>query len=244
MKLSKNTILITGGASGIGLALAKRFVTAGSEVIVCGRRKEKLEEAKRLIKGLHILKCDVASEEERKSLAEQVIRDFPTLNVLINNAGIQNLPPLLKEPQSWENHRQEIATNLEAPIHLSMLFIPQLLKQNTSTIINVSSGLAFLPLASMPTYCATKAAIHSFTLCLRHQLKSSPIQVIELIPPAVNTDLGGKGLHTYGVPLDEFADHAMKCIEQGELEFGYGSSEKGRLASREQANELFASMNP
>ena len=129
-------------------------------------------------------------------------------------------------------------------MHLSMLLIPHLLKQKNPSIINVSSGLAFAPISFMPTYCLTKAALHSFTLSLRHQLKASPIEVVELIPPAVNTDLGGKGLHTAGVNLDDFSDHCMNCLAAGELEFGYESSEKRRLAVKEAIDPFFKVMNP
>jgi uncharacterized oxidoreductase len=243
MDLHHNTILITGGASGIGFALAKRFVAAGSEVVICGRREEQLQAAKKEVKGLHLVKCDLASAAEREALVAKVTREFRGLNVLINNAGIQNRPPALKVPQSWEPYRQEIAINLDAPIHLTMLFLPHLLAQKSGAVINVSSGLAFAPLSLMPAYCATKAALHSFTLSLRYQLQESPVRVIEVIPPAVNTDLGGKGLHTQGVPLDEFADHAMARIEKGDLEFGFGTSETRRLASREKLDEYFAKMN-
>jgi uncharacterized oxidoreductase len=243
MNLQNNTVLITGGASGIGFALAKRFAAAGSEVIVCGRREERLQAAKKEVAGLHLLKCDLASPAEREALAAKVAREFPRLNVLVNNAGIQNRPPALKTPQSWEPYRQEIAINLDAPIHLTMLLLPQLLTQKSGAVVNVSSGLAFAPLSLMPTYCATKAALHSFTLSLRYQLRESPVQVVEAIPPAVNTDLGGKGLHNQGVPLDEFADHAMACIERGDLEFGFGTSETRRLASRERLDEYFEKMN-
>jgi uncharacterized oxidoreductase len=163
--------------------------------------------------------------------------------VLVNNAGIQNRLPSLQQPQDWSRHRTEISTNLEAPMHLSMLLLPHLLKQPDAAILNVTSGLAFVPLAFMPTYCATKAALHSFTLSLRQQLKGSSVQVIEVIPPAVNTDLGGKGLHDDGVPLDQFADHAIAQIEKGSLEFGYQFSEKGRLASRAELDGIFAAMN-
>lgn len=133
--------------------------------------------------------------------------------------------------------------NLEAPIHLSMLFIPHLLKQQNPSIVNVSSGLAFAPISFMPTYCLTKAALHSFTLSLRHQLRATPIQVVELIPPAVNTDLGGKGLHDDGANLDLFADHCMKKLAAGELEFGYESSETRRVAAKEATDPFFKAMN-
>ncbi|AUX48797.1 short-chain dehydrogenase [Sorangium cellulosum] len=243
MRLDNNTILITGGASGIGLALAQRFVRAGSTVVVCGRRKEQLEQAQRECPGLHAVQCDVSIEAERAALVERVTREFPALNVLVNNAGVQNRPPPLLETQDWSRHRSEIAINLEAPMHLSMLLIPHLIEQGSPAILNVTSGLAFVPIALMPTYCATKAALHSFTLSLRYQLKDSPIRVIEVVPPAVNTDLGGKGLHDTGVPLDDYADHAMAQIEKGALEFGYQFSEKGRLSSREELDQAFTALN-
>jgi uncharacterized oxidoreductase len=243
MNLSGNTVLVTGGASGIGLALAKRWVAAGSKVVLCGRRQEQLEKAKKECPSLSIIQCDLASEVDRNSLFSQIVHEFPQLNILVNNAGIQNRPPALTEPQKWDVYKQEIATNFEAPIHLSLLFIPHLVKQASAAIVNVSSGLAFSPLSFMPTYCATKAALHSFTLSLRHQLKATSIQVVEVIPPAVNTDLGGKGLHNDGVPLAQFADHVMMSMAKGELEFGFGFSENARVASREQLDTLFRSMN-
>jgi uncharacterized oxidoreductase len=238
------TLLITGGASGIGLALAKRFVAADNTVIVCGRRSEKLAEAKRLIPELHTVRCDVSIEAERLALHQEVLSQFPKLTVLINNAGIQNRPPSLTAPQDWSAHHREIATNLEAPLHLAMLFIPHLMEQPAAAIMNVSSGLAFSPLAFMGTYCATKAAVHSFTLSLRHQLRNTRISVVEIIPPKVNTDLGGVGLHDDGAPLDAFADSAFESINTGHLEFGYGFSEKNRMASRTELDQTFALLNP
>jgi uncharacterized oxidoreductase len=244
MNLSGNTILITGGASGIGFALAKRFTQAGSQVIVCGRRQEQLDAAMRQVPGLKSLKADVASEKDREALVEHARREFPELNVLINNAGIQNHLPPLTQTQPWAPYRNELAINVEAPIHLSMLLLPHLLTQKNPYLMNVTSGLAFSPLANVPMYCATKSAMHSFTLSLRHQLRATPVKVVEIIPPAVNTDLGGKGLHDFGEPLDAYADHAMACIARGDLEFGYKFSEMGRLASREQLNQTFERMNP
>lgn len=129
-------------------------------------------------------------------------------------------------------------------MHLSMLFIPQLAVQGQSAIVNVTSGLAFVPMAAMPTYCASKAALHSFTLSLRYQLRQTSISVFEIAPPAVNTDLGGKGLHDFGVPVDDYADHAFAAPERGELESGYQFSEAGRLADRQERVKIFARMNP
>ena len=162
--------------------------------------------------------------------------------MLINNAGIQQRIQLSQQP-SWETLNEEIAINLEAPIHLSTLFIPHLIKRERSAIINITSGLAFAPLANVPVYCATKAALRSFTLSLRHQLAGTPIAVIEIIPPAVNTDLGGKGLHTFGAPVDEFADAVMEQLKMGSIEATHGFSTEMRQANPEQLDAVFKRMN-
>ncbi len=132
----------------------------------------------------------------------------------------------------WNDIHNEIAINLEAPIHLSCLFAGHLRTAASPAIINIGSGLAFVAMASAPVYCATKAALHSFTLSLRHQLSKTPVRVIEILPPAVNTDLGGAGLHSRGTPLEEFTNAAYERLKSGDLEFGYGFSEKSRNASR------------
>lgn len=244
MDFRSSTILITGGASGIGFALARRFLALGATVIACGRRAGQLKLAQEQEPRLHAIQCDVSREAERVRLVEQATRDFPGLNVLINNAGIQNRPPPLRQPQSWDGYRQEVATNFEAPMHLSMLLVPHLVRAGEGAIINVSSGLAFAPMSFMPCYCATKAALHSFTLSLRHQLHSTGVSVVEVVPPKVNTDLGGKGLHDDGVPLQEYADAAFQGIIEGKLEAGFGTSELLRRASREQLDDAFGRMNP
>ncbi|HLO03753.1 MAG TPA: SDR family oxidoreductase [Symbiobacteriaceae bacterium] len=244
MKISGNTVLVTGGASGIGLALAERFVQAGNQVIICGRRPEKLAEAKQKLPTLQTRVCDVASEQDRLALLAWAKQEFPALNMLVNNAGIQNRTNLLEaKPENWAQYQQEIAINLEAPIHLSMLFLPHLAGQAGATIINVTSGLAFTPLAFAPIYCATKAALHSFTLSLRHQVADQQIEVIEVVPPAVQTDLGGAGLHTFGEPLDAFADAVFEGFARGDREIGYGRAATAMRLSREQIDEAFVRMN-
>lgn len=242
MELSSNTILITGGASGIGYALAERFLARGNEVIVCGRRADKLQEAKEKHPQLHTRVCDVAEEGERVKLFEWATREFPNLNVLVNNAGIQRRIKLA-ENEDWAETEKEIEINFDAPIHLSRLFIPHLLRRERPAIINVTSGLSFVPLANVPVYCATKAALHSFTLSLRYQLSETGIEVIEIIPPAVDTDLGGVGLHTFGVPLNEFADAVFERLAKGEIEIAYGTALKSSQASRTELDEIFKFMN-
>jgi uncharacterized oxidoreductase len=246
MNLSHNTILLTGGATGIGLALAQRFARAGSQVIICGRRADKLREARQQVPGLHFYECDLAQATDRAELVRRVVTDFPALNVLLNNAGIQNrfqLADLPADLAAWETQRQEIAINLEAPIHLAALLLPHLRQQREPAIINVSSGLAFAPMAAAPIYSATKAALHSFTLSLRRQLAGTGVRVLEIVPPAVNTDLGGPGLHTWAVPVDDFADSIVARLAAGEEEVGYGTSEASRLASRAELDARFRQMN-
>jgi uncharacterized oxidoreductase len=242
MELGSHTVLVTGGASGIGLALAIRFLRAGSCVIVCGRRVDKLDEAAAAHPSLLTRTCDLSKEAERRALAADLAREFPRLDVLVNNAGIQRRVRLADD-EPWSATQEELAINLEAPVHLSRLFIPHLLKQQHPAIINVTSGLSFAPLATVPVYCATKAALHSFTLSLRHQLTGTAIEVIELIPPAVDTDLGGPGLHTFGVPIDEFADAVMPRLAKGEQEIAYGFADQSSRASRAELDAIFTRLN-
>jgi len=242
MQLASNTVLITGGASGIGLALARRFIQDGSTVIVCGRREEKLAEARKNHPELKTLACDLSKEKDRVRLSEWATKEFPRLNVLVNNAGIQRRVRIGGD-KKWSATHEEIAINFEAPVHLTALFLPHLMKQERPAIMNVTSGLAFSPMASAPIYCATKAALHSFTLSLRHQLAGTQVQVIEIIPPAVNTDLGGPGLHTFGVAVDEFVNAVTMGLRQGEPEIAYGYSQRASQASRSELDEIFQRMN-
>jgi uncharacterized oxidoreductase len=242
MDLSTNTVLVTGGASGIGLAIAERFQKAGSTVIVCGRRAEKLKEAKATHSEFHTHEADLATAAGREALAQWATRQFPDLNVLVNNAGIQRRVRLT-ENEAWEQTHEEIAVNLEAPIHLARLFLPHLQQQERAAILNVTSGLSFSPLANVPVYCATKAALHSFTLSLRHQLKDTSVRVVEIIPPAVDTDLGGPGLHTFGVNVNDFADDVMAKVQAGAAEAAHAFSEMASRASRAELDAIFQRMN-
>lgn len=242
MDLGSSTVLVTGGGSGIGLALAERLLAAGSDVVLCGRREERLRAVKAKHPKVDVYVCDLGDPAERVALAERVVRDRPRLDVLVNNAGIQQRPRLADSP-SWDGLREEIAINLDAPIHLTTLLLPHLLKQARPAVVNVTSGLSFVPKADVPVYCATKAALHSFTLSLRHQLVGTPVEVVEIIPPAVNTDLGGPGLHTFGVPLDEFADFAFAGLQKGDLEIAHAFSAQTSQASRKELDQIFERMN-
>jgi uncharacterized oxidoreductase len=242
MDLSSNTVLVTGGASGIGLAFTRRFLAAGSRVIICGRREESLAQARRENPGVATRVCDLAEETARAALCDWLLREHPDLNVLVHNAGIQRRIELARD-EPWERTHEEIAINLEAPIHLTRLLLPHLATKKRAAIIHIGSGLAFAPLARVPVYCATKAAIHSFTVSLRHQLEGTPIRVVEVAPPAVDTDLGGPGLHTFGVAVEELLDFVFPRLEAGDLEIAYGFAAQSSRASREEIDAIVRRMN-
>ncbi|MCW3105888.1 MAG: family oxidoreductase [Segetibacter sp.] len=221
MKTTGNTILITGGTSGIGLAFAEEFLGLGNKVIICGRRENRLAEIERKHQGIVTRVCDVAEVKDREDLAGWVMSNYPDVNVLMNNAGVQLLTDLTR-PVDLNRVNSEIATNLTAPIHLSSLFAQHLSTKQEAAIINISSGLAFVPIAFMPVYCATKAAIHSITLSLRHQLKNTPVKVFEIAPPAVDTELGSdrredKTQSHGGLPVADFLAEAMEAIKTDKL---------------------------
>jgi uncharacterized oxidoreductase len=240
MNLTGNKILITGGASGIGFAFTERFLQAGNDVIVCSRRESKLQEAKDRHPELITRVCDVSVELERIALLEWIKKEHPEVNVLVNNAGIQQRFAVLEADtvNDWSYYSKEISANIEGPFHLSMLFAPFFAsKGEKAAILNVTSGLAFTPMAIAPIYSAAKAAMHSFTMSLRLQLADTEVEVIEIAPPAVNTDLGGAGIHTFGAPVDEFADGIFEGLKEGKEEIGYGTSAKALRMSRDEIDE-------
>jgi len=239
MKLSNNKILITGGATGIGFALAERFVHENNSVIICGRRESALSEAAAKLPSVITRVCDLSAAEERKKLFDWVASDHSDMNVLVNNAGVQHWTSVTDE-SFYEKAKKEIAINVEAPVHLVELF--QKLR-SLDTIINVTSGLSFAPLAKVPVYCATKAFLHSFTLSLRHLLKQKNIEVIELIPPALNTDLGGKGIHDFAPPVSGFIASVFEQLKDGKTEIVYGMSETVSKAGGEELEKIFSRMN-
>ena len=191
MKLTKNTILITGGSSGIGLELAKQLIKKGNKVIVTGRDQARLDKAKLLLPDLQIVKSDVSQTKDIDALFERVTKEFPELNILINNAGIMRTINLHGKDTNLDDITREIDINLNGPIRMAYKFLPFLKAKKSAAIANVSSGLAFTPLPNSPVYCATKAALHSFTLSLRVQLMKTSIKVFELAPPATQTELLG-----------------------------------------------------
>ena len=244
MRTIGNTILITGGATGIGFSLGECFVNKGNEVIICGRRKNKLEGAKRKLPKIHIKVCDVTKPNDRESLFKWVTSNFK-INILVNNAGIQRAIDFKKGSDQLRGE-DEIDTNLKAPVCLSSLFIPTLLRQKEAAIINISSGLGFVPIAAMPIYCATKAAIHSFSISLRHQLRNTPIKVFEIIPPTVDTELdkGINGNSNRGIHPSEVAKATLNALEKDEFELAVRMAKNLRAAeSKNNFNQIFKNIN-
>jgi len=187
MELSKNTILITGGSSGIGLELSKEFIKKGNKVIICGRSQEKLEEAKNQFPELEIFQCDLSKKEQCFNLANWINKNHPELNILINNAAIVNKTSFIETEGILDLADMETETNFLAPIRLINLLFPLLKNNNNSHIINITTGLIYSPIADYPFYNSTKAALHSFTQVLRIQLKKTDISVTEVMFPAVKT---------------------------------------------------------
>lgn len=240
MKLTGNKILITGGASGIGLGLAERFLQEGNTVLICGRREAALKEVTDKYPSIITRVCDLSAEAGREDLYSWVAAHHSDLNVLVNNAGVQHWMNIT-DADFYQRAKNEIVTNIEAPVHLTALFINL---ASLNTIINVTSGLSFVPFAKVPVYSGTKAFFHSFTRSSQYLLKAKGIEVIEMIPPALNTDLGGKGLHDAAPPVSDFVDAVFKQLEEGKTELTFGFSEAMSKAGPEEVNNTFNRMNP
>jgi uncharacterized oxidoreductase len=248
MKTTDNTILITGGATGIGLALAEVFLREGNQVLICGRRKEKLLAAQSKFPKIQFKICNVADAEERQELYEWATSNFPNLNVLVNNAGIQRQIDFTKGTDEILSGEDEIQTNFSAPVQLSALFIPHLMKQEYAAIVNVSSGLGFIPLTIVPVYCATKAALHSYSVSLRHQLRNTKVKVFEVIPPTVDTELdrGARERRRQeyrGIPAADVAEATLAGLFKDEDEIAVGQAQGLRAGTRQEADQIFQRMN-
>jgi len=237
MKATDNTILITGGSNGIGLELATQFLKLGNTVIITGRNLSRLNEVKKKFPDLTVFQSDAGNPADIKSLYENISKQFPGLNVLINNAGIMRKLNLHDTTMDLENINQEIAINLSGPVRMVNQFLPLLKKQQQAAIMNVSSGLAFVPFPISPVYSATKAGVHFYTQTLRIQLKNTNVKVFELAPPLTNTDLQNaftaddmKG--TQVMDTAKMVEVAIKGFSNDTLEIRPGQSNLLKIMSR------------
>lgn len=236
MKLEKKTVLLTGGTSGIGLELAKQLLQRGNTVIVTGRDQEKLDAAKQALPGIHTFKSDVSDPAAIAALHASVLTQFPALDTLINNAGVmRNLD--LNQTRDLNDVTREIEINLNGPVRMVQQFLPHLKIRKGALIVNVSSGLAFIPFPASPVYCATKAAIHSFTQSLRVQMEGTGVTVVELAPPAVETPLlrgefAEEMKDQKGMDVTTLAMRAISGIEAGQLEIRPGLANVLKAMSR------------
>jgi len=222
MEITGNTILVTGGGSGIGRALAERLHDRGNRVIVAGRRRAPLDAVVAGRDRMAALELDVADTGSVARAAAEMAERFPDLNVLINNAGISRAEDLTADGWDLALAEATIATNVTGVLRLTDALLPRLRKQRNATVMTTTSGLAYVPLASHPTYSATKAFLHSWLQSLRHQLRDTGVEVLELAPPYVQTELGGPQQATdpHAMPLDAYADEVMALLEAGDTPDG------------------------
>lgn len=247
MKLTGRTILITGGSSGIGLELAGQLLARDNVVIVTGRGEPALEEARRRLPDLHTIRSDVSEVDGIRALHDAVTDRFPKLDALINNAGIMRIVRL-DEPRPLEDVTREIDVDLTGPIRMVQQFLPHLRARSRALIVNVSSGLAFVPFTISPVYSAAKAAIHAYTRCLRMQLEGSNVTVVELAPPLTETPLftpefRGRMKGQKGMAVDVLVRRAITAMEAGETEIRPGQSNLLKIASRLAPDLMFRQLS-
>jgi uncharacterized oxidoreductase len=248
MRQSNQTVLITGGASGIGLALAKKFLANDNTVIITGRNLSKLEKVKKENPGIHIFQSDVADDGEVRLLADNIQQKFNGLDVLINNAGIMNLVDTGNEENDLQKQMQEIEINYNSPIRVLHYFLPLLKKSNNAVLVNVSSGLAYVPFAQAPVYSGTKSALHFWTRSIRLHLKPYNIKVVELLPPVVDTPLAhgadiAEDDNLKPMPPEKLADIFWKGYIKGAEEITPGISKALKVMSRIAPGFMFKQLN-
>lgn len=236
--LQADSVLITGGSDGIGLGLARRFLARGATVLVTGRSETKLAAAASSAPGLLTLANDIGDPRQREALAHHVRERLPGITWLINNAGIQRRVSLAADDAPWEQRQKEIDILLAAPVHLNHLLVPLLVSKNSpTTIVNVTSGGAYVPQVFAPVYSACKAALHSYTVTLRQSLEKTRCRVVELAPPAVQTSLA---VPAHGAPLDAFCDAVFEELVGGASScVGYGPTVGIEQRSRTELDDLF-----
>ncbi|MFT5820833.1 MAG: putative oxidoreductase [Crocinitomix sp.] len=242
MNLGNNKVLITGGGSGIGLALAKLFTDAGSEVLITGRNEAKLIKACEGVERLSYHVADVTKQEDIESLKAR-IKGVGGLNLLINNAGVFIHKDYSKDILNTEELVREIDINYGGPVRMVDAFLPILSESKNPAIVNVSSGLAFVPLTAAPVYCGTKAALHSWTQSLRFQLSTKNIKVFELMPPLVATEMTKQYKEFKPISTDEFVTGFKKAFEKDTLEIVVGQSKGLRMMSRMAPKFIFKQLN-
>ena len=247
MDLTGNTVLITGGATGIGFRIAEAFLEARNRVLICGRREEKLEQARRALPHVQTMACDVAAPADRERLAGWAVAQG--VNVLVNNAGMQRMVDLGEGLAPLEAGDNEVRCNLEAPIYLTAHLVPHLRRMRGAAVVNVTSGLGFVPMARMPVYCATKAALHSFSVSLRHQLAPLGIRVFELVPPMVDTELdrgarAERGQVHRGIAPERVSEALMAGLADDRFEIPVAAAADLMRRAREDFEGAFAAMDP
>ncbi len=247
MQQSNQKVLITGGGSGIGLSLARKFLDHGNTVIITGRNLAKLKGVKKEQNQIHIFQSDVTREDDVKQLVEDIQRDFGGIDVLVNNAGIMNLIDTGDEANDLQKQFTEIAINYNAPIRMLHHFLPQLKKSGNGVVVNVSSGLAYVPFVQAPVYSGTKAAVHFWTKSIRPQLKPHGIKVIELLPPVVATKLAEdadlKDDNLKPMPPERLAELFWKAYTKGKEEITPGISTALKIMSRLAPKFIFKQLN-
>jgi uncharacterized oxidoreductase len=247
MRMDGNTILITGGADGIGRGLAEAFQELGNQVIIASRRENALKAVCEANPGMRHYVLDVADPAQVGAVSKKVIADFPKLNCVIANAGVQRLYSFAGE-QPPDDHliEEEININLLGLIRTTTAFLPHLRGQERATVVHVSSGLAFVPLALCAVYCSTKAAVHSFTTSLRHQYRNTSVKFVELIPPRVDTSLGGgSGNNPQSMKVGDFVAEAMNGLAAGGDEVPVGHAKRlFGAGGGESVKPAFTNMNP
>lgn len=248
MNLSEKKVLITGGSSGIGLALAQKFLSHKNTVIITGRDSTKLEKVTSTCPQIHTFKSDVSVDEDVRLLASTIQEKFGGIDILINNAGIMNLVDAGNENNDLQKQIQEIEINYSSPIRVLHYFLPQLKKSKNAVLVNVSSGLAYVPFAQAPVYSGTKSALHFWTLSIRPQLRRHNIKVMELLPPVVDTPLAhGAGIadddNLKPMPPEKLADIFWKDFMKGKEEITPGISKQLKLMSRLGPKFIFSQLN-
>lgn len=230
MNLEGKKVLITGGGSGIGFQLAKKLSSAGCAITICGRDKAKLERAQQMLTALRIYQCDISSWEQQDRLVEDLRHNSDLPDILVNNAGVIWEADFANGDASWEHISMEIEINLLAPIRLVHRLLPRLKEQPESAIVNVTTGLVYAPSVKHPVYCASKAGLHSFSISLRHQLKDTSVEVFEVIPPPVDTELNTSS--DPKIPPEEVATAVVKAIKAGRHEINVGRAKALSIIAR------------